>query len=73
MPSGPNQYCQGVRMFNGPDGLTYRWRPHGNDVYVSVSIHDSVSFIDKIYTAAGLSGKYGRSLPADALDALPDW
>ena len=37
---------QGVRLFNGPDGLIYRWRPHGNDVLVGVTIHHIVASID---------------------------
>jgi hypothetical protein len=28
-------YPQGARIFNGPDGLQYRWRPNGTDVIVS--------------------------------------
>ncbi|KDQ64750.1 hypothetical protein JAAARDRAFT_52699 [Jaapia argillacea MUCL 33604] len=28
----PDNRIQGSRVFNGPDGLPYRWRPHGNEV-----------------------------------------
>jgi hypothetical protein len=36
-PQFRSTILQGARIFNGPDGLQYRWRPSGNsaDVFVS--------------------------------------
>jgi hypothetical protein len=40
----PDPRIQGARVFNGPDGLQYRWRPSGHDFVLQDSVGNTIAF-----------------------------